>query len=107
MSSILVSSGMDVDSFCNPSRGPTSTIRTSPAFRRKLVEKLRPAHQNLNRLARLVRGLVWGMINAYNWERGQRDALLGSRPVDRCSCGENQVAISRSLPGDQESHNDV
>ena len=50
MNSILVSSGIAVDSFCNPSRGPTSTIRTSPAPRCMLVEKLRRVPRNPNRL---------------------------------------------------------
>lgn len=39
MSSILVWKGIDVFSFCKPSLGPTSTIRTSPARRCELAEK--------------------------------------------------------------------
>ena len=41
MSSSLVSSFKGDFSFCKPSRGPTSTIRTSPASLRMLVDSFR------------------------------------------------------------------
>lgn len=55
MSSILVFSGIDVFSFCSPSRGPTSTIRTSSARDRGVVERHRADRQPLALESRRIR----------------------------------------------------
>ena len=102
MSSILVSSGIDVDSFCSPSRGPTSTIRTSPALRRVLVEKPRQAHRHPSRLPSPGMSPIRGMAKAYNSEGGQSEVVSRAVVLEFGGvAGKFQLAFSRSTPGGQ------
>ena len=62
MSSSFTGSGILVFSFCKPSRGPTSTMRTSPARRRALVAKLLRKHWHANFCPFLKTELLWDIV---------------------------------------------
>lgn len=61
MSSIFVLSGIDLFSFCSPSRGPTSTMRTSSACRLVLVESDLLAGWRCAILAHLLKDLIMAL----------------------------------------------
>ena len=57
-SSIFVSTGIEVFSFCSPSLGPTSTIRTSSAGRRGVVENRLAARRGIGFAQRAMEFVV-------------------------------------------------
>lgn len=62
MNSSFTGSGILVFSFCKPSRGPTSTMRTSPARCRALVAKLLRKHLNASICLFLKMELIWDIV---------------------------------------------
>ena len=88
MSSSFVCNGMVFFSFCKPSLGPTSTMRTFLSCRRTLVEKGLLRHWNLGLLMHLLNGLV---VLAMVSDIQMSGSLRGRERVRRVGrdCGEH------------------